>query len=38
MYEKFLDFDIPTDIRNVFTRLKDASLNHLAAFERGLAR
>jgi hypothetical protein len=38
MYEKFLDFEIPTDIRNVFTRLKDASLNHLAAFERGLAR
>lgn len=38
MYEKFLDLDIPADIRNVFTRLKDASLNHLAAFERGLAR
>ena len=38
MYDKFLDLEIPTDVRNVFTRLKDASLNHLAAFERGLAR
>lgn len=38
MYEKFLTFDIPFDMRNVFTNLRNASLNHLAAFERGLAR
>lgn len=38
MYDKFLKFDIPNDARNVFTQLRNASLNHLAAFERGLAR
>lgn len=38
MYERFLTYDIPSDIRVVFTRLRDASRNHLAAFERGLAR
>ncbi|WP_404448318.1 hypothetical protein [Sutcliffiella horikoshii] len=38
MYEKFLALDIPNDMRIVFTRLRDASVNHLAAFERGLAR
>jgi rubrerythrin len=38
MYEKFLSLDIPNDVRTVFTQLRNASLNHLAAFERGLAR
>lgn len=38
MYERFLTFDIPTDVRNIFTQLRNASLNHLAAFERGLER
>ncbi|MDG5473292.1 ferritin family protein [Jeotgalibacillus sp. ET6] len=38
MYEKFLSFEIPLDMRTVFSQLRNASLNHLAAFERGLAR
>jgi hypothetical protein len=38
MYERFLSLDIPNDVRTVFTQLRNASLNHLAAFERGLAR
>ncbi|MED4015594.1 DUF1259 domain-containing protein [Sutcliffiella cohnii] len=38
MYDKFLTMNIPTDVRNVFTQLRNASVNHLAAFERGLAR
>lgn len=38
MYDKFLDYDIPSDARVVFTQLRNASVNHLAAFERGLAR
>ncbi|MBS2971069.1 hypothetical protein J9317_20200 [Metabacillus sp. KIGAM252] len=38
MYNKFLGFNIPTDARLVFTQLRNASLNHLAAFERGLER
>ncbi|MCG1023525.1 hypothetical protein [Sutcliffiella horikoshii] len=38
MYDKFLALNIPNDVRLVFTRLRDASVNHLAAFERGLAR
>ncbi|MEX2104134.1 MAG: ferritin family protein, partial [Bacilli bacterium] len=38
MYEKFLTYDLPSDMRAVFTQLRDASRNHLAAFERGLAR
>jgi len=38
MYEKFLAESIPNDVRMVFTQLRNASLNHLAAFERGLAR
>ncbi|WP_315900302.1 DUF2202 domain-containing protein [Cytobacillus firmus] len=38
MYEKFLSYNIPADARNVFTQLRSASLNHLKAFERGLAR
>ncbi|MGX1191575.1 hypothetical protein RKD52_000127 [Metabacillus sp. SLBN-84] len=38
MYNRFLTFDIPSDARLVFTQLRDASLNHLAAFERGVGR
>ncbi|MFS0864853.1 ferritin family protein [Fredinandcohnia sp. 179-A 10B2 NHS] len=38
MYNKFLTFAIPNDARTVFTQLRNASMNHLAAFERGLAR
>lgn len=38
MYDKFLSMNIPNDLRIVFTQLRNASLNHLAAFERGLAR
>lgn len=38
MYDKFLSLNIPNDVRIVFTQLRNASVNHLAAFERGLAR
>ncbi|SES11157.1 ferritin family protein [Salipaludibacillus aurantiacus] len=38
MYEKFLSYDLPPDLRTVFTQLRNASRNHLVAFERGLAR
>ncbi len=38
MYDKFLSFDLPVDMRIVFQQLRNASLNHLDAFERGLAR
>ena len=38
MYEKFLSYDIPQDMRMVFTQLRNASRNHLTAFERGLER
>jgi len=39
MYEKFLDDDsLPADIAAVFTRLMNASENHLKAFERQVDR
>ncbi len=38
MYDRFLTYSLPADMRTVFTRLRDASSNHLAAFERGAAR
>ena len=38
MYEKFLTYDLPAEVRFVFTNLRNASQNHLAAFKRGLAR
>ncbi|RKQ30412.1 ferritin family protein [Oceanobacillus halophilus] len=38
MYNKFMSLEIPADVRAVFTQLRDASLNHLTAFERGLQR
>lgn len=36
MYDKFLEQDLPDDIREVFIRLRDSSYNHLTAFERGV--
>lgn len=38
MYDKFLALQIPNDVRLVFTQLRNASINHLLVFERGLAR
>ncbi|WP_422485808.1 DUF2202 domain-containing protein [Gudongella sp. DL1XJH-153] len=38
MYEKFLDQDLPDDVRLTFERLKTASENHLDAFERQVER
>ncbi|MCT2536771.1 rubrerythrin family protein [Aquibacillus koreensis] len=38
MYDKFLAYELPVDMRTVFQQLRNASVNHLAAFERGLAR
>lgn len=38
MYDRFLSLNIPNDVRMVFSQLRNASLNHLAAFERGLNR
>lgn len=35
MYEKFLEQDLPDDVKEVFIELRDGSKNHLAAFERG---
>ncbi|TFE01495.1 ferritin-like domain-containing protein [Jeotgalibacillus salarius] len=37
MYDRFLSLNIPNDLRIVFMQLRNASINHLAAFERGLA-
>ena len=34
MYEAFLEKDLDVETQRVFTALKDASVNHLAAFER----
>ena len=36
MYEMFLEQELPDDVRAVFTELRDASQNHLAAFEKGV--
>jgi|GEM_PF-1170022 len=36
MYERFLEEELPDDIRDVFQRLKNASYNHLEAFRRNL--
>ena len=36
MYEKFLKEDLPSEVRDVFVYLKDASEKHLSAFERQL--
>lgn len=34
MSERFLKQDLPSDVRDVFVRLHDASENHLAAFQK----
>lgn len=34
MYDRFLQEDIPQDVKNVFLALRDASKNHLYAFQR----
>jgi len=38
MYEAFLKQDLPDDVRAVFENLRDGSIKHLAAFERGVER
>lgn len=38
MYEIFLKQDLPEDVAQVFTQLKNASENHLVAFKRQLTR
>ena len=35
MYELFLEQSLPDEVRDVFIELRDASENHLAAFEKG---
>ncbi len=35
MYEIFLEQDLPDDVKEVFIELRDASKNHLVAFEKG---
>ena len=36
IYEDFLKQDLPQDVEDTFTNLMNASVNHLAAFERQL--
>lgn len=38
MYDLFLTYDLPDDLIQAFTALRDASYNHLAAFEKGVTR
>ncbi len=38
MYDTFLAQDLPDDVRAVFLALRNASENHLTAFQRGAAR
>jgi hypothetical protein len=39
MYNLFLEQDdLPDDVKDVFIKLRDASLNHLAAFEKNAAK
>jgi len=38
MYDSFLKEDLPADVSAVFTRLRDASLKHLKAFENAVSR
>jgi hypothetical protein len=38
MYNAFLKQNIPSDVRAVFTMLRNASERHLAAFQSGLSR
>lgn len=36
MYDRFLQENLPQDVRNVFIALRDASKNHLSAFQNHL--
>ena len=38
MYNEFLTYDLPDDIEAVFISLRDASMKHLEAFEKNLAK
>ena len=38
MYNVFLEYDLPEDIEAIFISLRDASMNHLNAFEKNLAK
>lgn len=38
MYELFLTQELPDDLREAFIKLRDASENHLAAFEKNAAK
>ena len=38
MYEKFLEYDLPDNIYNVFYILKEASKSHLKAFENQVSK
>lgn len=38
MYDKFLEEDLPDDVADVFVKLRDASYNHLEAFEKQLEK
>lgn len=38
MYNMFLESELPDDIVELFTALRDASLKHLSAFEKNLAK
>ena len=38
MYNLFLEQELPDDIRDTFVALRDASIKHLAAFEKNLAK
>ncbi len=37
MYERFLKESIPNDVKTIFTFLRNASQNHLSAFQRALS-
>ena len=38
MYNMFLESELPDDVVELFTALRDASLKHLSAFEKNLAK
>ena len=38
MYNRFLEENLPTEVRKVFESLRNASQSHLAAFERAANR
>lgn len=38
MYDKFLEQELPYDVKTAFIKLRDASYNHLAAFQNKVER